>query len=108
MNLPTEVFGNVVVVHAPEELTEARCEELVPCLTSLERHNVVLDLNPIEVLDSKGLEAIWDGLDALRELDGELKISTDNAVNRKIMEITRLDLQVEVFESVVDAVRSFA
>jgi len=36
-----------------------------------------------------------------------LKISTDSAVNRKILEITRLDQQLEVFDSVIDAVKSF-
>jgi hypothetical protein len=30
-----------------------------------------------------------------------------NAVNRKILDITRLDQQLEVFESVIDAVKSF-
>ena len=39
---------------------------------------------------------------------GDLKISTSNAANRKILEITRLDQQLEVFDSVIDAVKSFA
>jgi hypothetical protein len=36
-----------------------------------------------------------------------LKISTGNLANRKILEITRLDQQMEVFETVIDAVKSF-
>jgi anti-anti-sigma regulatory factor len=36
-----------------------------------------------------------------------MKIAVANPANRKILEITRLDQQIEVFESVVEAVRSF-
>ena len=36
---------------------------------------------------------------------GEVKIATTNAANRKILEITRLDRQLEVFQSVIDAVQ---
>ena len=38
---------------------------------------------------------------------GDVKIATTNAINRKILEITRLDQQLEVFDSVIDAVKSF-
>jgi anti-anti-sigma regulatory factor len=38
---------------------------------------------------------------------GDLKIATSNPINRKILELTRLDQQLEVFDSVVDAVKSF-
>jgi hypothetical protein len=40
-------------------------------------------------------------------LTGDLKISTHNLANRKILEITRLDQQLEVYDSVIDAVKSF-
>jgi hypothetical protein len=37
-----------------------------------------------------------------------LKIASRNPLNRKVLEITRLDQQLEVFDSVLDAVKSFA
>jgi anti-anti-sigma regulatory factor len=40
-------------------------------------------------------------------LGGEVKIATTNPTNRKILEITRLDQQLEVFEDIVGAVRTF-
>ena len=43
----------------------------------------------------------------LRELGGDMKIATANHINRKILEITRLDDQLEVYDSVLDAVKSF-
>ena len=41
-------------------------------------------------------------------MQGDLKIATSNKANRKILEITRLDEQLEVFDTVIDAVKSFA
>ncbi|MFN0017969.1 MAG: STAS domain-containing protein [Pirellulaceae bacterium] len=107
MKLPTEIFGEVIVVHAPEELGGDTSAQFEKFITSLERFNVVLDLDGTESLESAGLEAILSAHEALREVQGDLKISTSNASNHKILEITRLDQQLEVYESVLEAVRSF-
>jgi anti-anti-sigma factor len=108
MKLPTEVFGHVVVVHTPEELGADTADQLEKYLTSQERNNVIVDLDGTETIDSGGLEALLTAQEALKALSGDLKISTSNLANRKILEITRLDEQLEVFETVIDAVKSFA
>src|SRR5688572_18950816 len=108
MKLPTEVFGDVVVIHTPEELGADTAHQLEKFLTSQERSNVIVDLDGSETIDSGGLEAILNAQEALRALHGDLKISTSNSANRKILEITRLDEQIEVFETVIDAVKSFS
>lgn len=107
MNLPTEIFGDVIVAHTPEELGSDQCDDFESCILTLERNKVVLDLDNTETLESKGLEAMLNIQDALREHEGEVKIATTNANNRKIFEITRIDQQLEVFDSVIDAVKSF-
>jgi anti-sigma B factor antagonist len=107
MNLPIEIFGDVVVAHAPDELTGEQADGLCQFLGGLEQHNVVLDLDRTESLDSGGLTALLDTQDMLRQLYGDLKIATTNASNRKILEITRLDQSLEIFDSVIDAVRGF-
>jgi anti-sigma B factor antagonist len=108
MKLPTEIFGEVVVIHTPEELSSDTAGQLEGYLTSLERNNVVVDLNGSETIDSSGLEALVGAQEALRALTGDLKLATSNPANRKILEITRLDQQLEVFDTVIDAVKSFA
>jgi anti-sigma B factor antagonist len=108
MNLPTEIFGEVIVVHTPEEVGSDQADRLEHHLTALERHKVVVDLDGTEQLDSAGLTLLMNAQEALRALDGDLKIATINATNRKILEITRLDQQIEVFDAVIDAVKSFA
>lgn len=107
MHLPTEVFGDVVVVHTPEELGSDQAESFEEFVGRLDRRRVVLDLDSTEMLDSQGLTAMLNSHDALREQGGDVRIATTNANNRKILEITRLDLQLEVFDSVIDAVKSF-
>jgi anti-sigma B factor antagonist len=107
MTLQTEIFDDVIVVHTPEELGADQSDAFENCILSLERRNVVLDLDATETLDSKGLTSLLNVQDKLRDAAGEAKISTNNAANRKIFEITRLDRQLEVFDSVVDAVKSF-
>jgi anti-anti-sigma factor len=107
MNLTTEVFGDVVVVHTPEELGSEQVDGFGNFLRSLDRSNVIVDLDGTESIDSRGLEALVDAIDFLRAEGGDLKVTTTNPVNRKILEITRLDHQIEVHESVIDAVKSF-
>jgi anti-sigma B factor antagonist len=107
MSFPTELFGNVVVVHAPEELRSEQSDELEELIPALERPNVVLDMDMAEYIDSRGLTALLNVQDWLRDMDGDAKIATANPINRKIFEITRLDQQLEVFDNIVDAVKSF-
>ena len=107
MKMPTEVFGDVVIVHAPEELGDDISMAFKKFMATLDQQKVVVDLDGTEALDSEGLEALLDAQDDLRESSGDLKIITSNNVNRKILEITRLNQHLEVFDSVIDAVKSF-
>lgn len=107
MNLPTEIFGAVIVVHTPEELGSDQTNGLEGYLGSLERNQVVVDLDNTEMINSRGLTVLMDVQEKLRQQGGQLRIATSNPMNRKILEITRLDQQLEVFSSVIDAVKSF-
>jgi len=107
MNLPTEIFGDTIVVHTPEELGSEQVDGFMAFIDRLERILVVADIDGTETIDSKGLTALLDAQDRLRILGGDLKLAATNPSNRKILEMTRLDQSLEVFESVVDAVRSY-
>jgi anti-sigma B factor antagonist len=106
MNLPTEIFGDVIVVHTPEELGADQAEMFEKYLATLDRQRVVLDLDSTELLDSRGLEAILNVQDRLRGQGGEVKIAAGNRSTWKIFEITRVDQHLELFDSVIDAVKS--
>jgi anti-anti-sigma factor len=107
MNLPMEIFGEVLVVHAPDELNEEQAGKFQQFLLQQERTKVVVDLDNVEAIDSMGLTALLNVQDDLRTSQGDLKLMVSNSVNRKILEITRLDNSLEVFGSVIDAVKSF-
>jgi anti-anti-sigma factor len=107
MNLPAEIFGSVIVVHTPEELGADQIGEFSGYMDSVERSQVVLDLDHTEMFDSAGLTAVLDAQDRLRQRGGAVKIATTNATIRKILEITRLEQHLEIFDSVIDAVKSF-
>jgi len=107
MQLPTEVFGNVIVVHAPEELSTEQAESFEQFLAQATPRQIVLDMDNTETLDSAGLTAMLNSQDRLRSQGGDVKIAASSAVTRKILEITRLDRQLDVFDCVIDAVKSF-
>jgi len=107
LNLPSEIFGNVIVVHTPEELAGETASQLELYVSKLDRKNIVLDVDSTENFDSEGLTALLDAQDALQQQGGQIKIAATNATNRKILEITRIDQHIDVFQSVIDAVKSF-
>lgn len=107
MTLTSETFGSVIVVHSPEDLSADQAPGFESQLRLADPPCVVLDMDDTELLDSSGLTAILDARDWLRDRQGDIKIATTNATNRKILEITRLDEQLELYESVIDAVKSY-
>jgi anti-sigma B factor antagonist len=107
MNLPTEIFGDVLVVHAPDELNEEQAGKFQKFVLGQDRVKVIVDLDTVESVDSSGLASLLNVQENLQASQGDLKLIAANTVNRKILEITRLDQQLEVFDSVIDAVKSY-
>ena len=110
MQITTEIFGNVLVAHTPDELTDDTSADFVNSLSEAinEQHfQVVLQMDRSEVLDSEGLTALLDLQDLTRERGGNLKISGLEEPGKKILEMTRLDQRIDLFDSVIDAVASF-
>jgi anti-sigma B factor antagonist len=110
MQISTETFGKVLVVHTPDELTEDTVPDLLRALKEPLQSGqvkVVLQMDRSEHYDSQGLTSLVDLQDEIREAGGNLKISGLVDPGRKIFEITRLDQRFDIFESIIDAVSSF-
>lgn len=110
MQIATELFGDVLVAHTPDDLTEDSALALLTALRGpIEKGNVriVLQMDRTDTYDSQGLTAILDLQDEVRQGGGNLKISGLGHPGRKIFEVTRLDRRLDIFESVIDAVASF-
>jgi len=109
MKLTTESFGAVTVIHTPEDLNErtgAVVRETVHSQLSQGRRSIVLDMTVTESFDSIGLSSLLDVKDSAVETGGDLKICGLTQTGLKIFSLTRLDHQFELFESLIDAVKS--
>ena len=110
MQIATETFGNVLVAHAPDELTEETISGFVDALVRTAEQgpvDIVLQMDLCDTYDSAGLTALLDLQDQLRKQGGNVKVSGLGDPGRKIFELTRLDQRFDLFESVIDAVASF-
>ena len=110
MAMTTETYGDVAVARLEDELTLDNAERfriiLEPPLEEGIRH-FVIDLEKTEYLDNAGLEAMFDLMEKLEGTGGQVKFSGLGPGCRKIFELTRLDRRVDIFDSLIDAVRSF-
>lgn len=110
MQITTETFGDVVVVHTPDDLMEETARLLAEAVGGhLQKGNsaIVLQMDRTDSFDSAGLTAIVDLQDLARQGGGTVKISGLPDLGRKIFEVTRLDRRFDLFDSVIDAVASF-
>ena len=110
MQILTETFGDVLVAHAPDELTDDAAHLLANTLgrtADAGQVKVVLQMDRSDAFDSAGLTTLLDLQDRLRDAGGGVKVCGLTATGRKIFEITRLDRRFELFDSLVDAVSSF-
>ena len=79
MNLPPEIFGDVIVVHTPEELGAEQCDGFEAYFARWKpqrrarpgRHGVDRQ---------QGLTALLNVQDMLREKGGDVKIATSNVI----------------------------
>ena len=110
MQISTETFGEVLVVHTPDDLTEETSRAFVAAVEgqlSNGRSSIVLQMDRSELFDSVGLTTLLDLQDQARRAGGTVKISGLVNPGRKIFELTRLDQRFDLFDSVIDAVASF-
>lgn len=110
MVFSTEIYGDVAIVRLEDELTGDTLPRFQAQLEGPLREgvrNFVIDMEKTEYLDSAGLEAIVDLMDQAHESAGQVKFSGLGNCCQKIFEITRLDRRVDVYETLIDAVRSF-
>lgn len=110
MPITTEQYGDVTVARLEDELTQENVSRFEAMLEQpLEEgiRNIVIDMEKTECLDNAGLEALDDLIRRLETAGGQLKTSGLGPTCRKIFELTRFDRRIDIFDSLLDAVRSF-
>ncbi len=110
MAIASETYGDVAVARLEDELTAdnvARFENILDQSVKEGVRNFVIDMEKTEYMDNAGLEAIDELSTRLENSGGQLKFSGLGPGCRKVFELTRFDRRFDLFDSLIDAVRSF-
>lgn len=110
MNLIVESFGDIAVVTVNEEQIDASTADhfrqaMAPVLKA--HRYVVLDLNRLNFIDSRGCGAILSCLKALTEAGGDLHLCRVNRPVRTVFDFIRLHRICDIYDTKEQAVDAF-
>jgi len=101
----------VVVKRMPERVNARSAREfwrdVQPFLT-VDRPQLVFDLSPVVQLDAAGVEMLLRCMSEAHKRDGDLKLASPSEQAAVVLELTRTERLFEIFETSLDAVRSFS
>jgi anti-anti-sigma factor len=72
------------------------------------RSRLVVDMAGVEFIDSSGLGALISGLKAARLAGGDMRIANAREQARTVLELTRLDRVLRLYDSVDEALTDYA
>lgn len=111
MRLESTIAGDVTVFKIIGELngdSKSKLNAAVSKAFGEQRRDCVLDLSEVTVVDSAGLEQITAIQRQCEEELGMARVCGADETLRKIFEMTRLNRQFEMFDSVDEALASLA
>jgi anti-sigma B factor antagonist len=98
---------SILAVHGEVDVyTAPRFRERLIELVSEGKHQIVVDLEGVDFLDSTGLGVLVGGLKRLRTHDGDLSLVCTQSRILKVFEITGLTKVFSIHESVDAAVNA--
>lgn len=110
MSGAAELYGSTLVLKTKGEVTEetlaAFKEEVQHHLAGSDVRDLVLDLAQVTYVDSVALEYVLTLQDMLAERLGQVRLAGADENVRKILEMTRLDEDFEMYEEVAAAVKA--
>jgi len=109
VSVTAETYGRAVVFNIKGDLTE----DILASLTEAVDHHlesdsvidVILNMEESPFLDSAALEHLLDVQDRLVERLGAVKLVNCDENVRKIIEMTRLDMDFETYDDIATAVK---
>jgi len=75
---------------------------------SVDRPQLVFDLSPVTQLDAAGVEMLLRCMSEAHRRDGDLKLAAPSEQAAVVLELTRTERLFEIYETSMDAVRSFS
>lgn len=101
----------VVVKRMPQRLNARAARDLLrdmEPLFSIDRPQLVLDLSEVLQLDAAGVEMLLRCMSEAHKRDGDVKLASLSPQAAVVLELTRTERLFEIYETSVDAVRSFS
>jgi anti-sigma B factor antagonist len=101
----------VVVKRMPERVNARSAREFwqdVQPFLSVDRPQLVFDLSPVMQLDAAGVEMLLRCMSEAHRRDGDLKLAAPSEQAAVVLELTRTERLFEIYETSMDAVRSFS
>jgi anti-anti-sigma factor len=103
--------GAIHILTGDEPINGATIGQLDSQLLACFSHGqpkVVVDLERVALIDSAGLEWLVDAAEKCFQRGGQVQIAAPSTLCNDILRITGVSEQIEVFDDVTSAVRSFA
>ena len=97
-----DLSGRLVVGEATSSLREK-----IRQLSESGRHNVIVNLQEVDYIDSTGLGGLVISYTTLKKAGGALKVANLSRRNIELLVLTKLSTVFEVFNDEQDAVNSF-
>lgn len=111
MKIGTQNYNDVTVMELQGEFTGEFAKTFTDTSTSVLAGGtigIVLDMSKVAFIDSQCLEQLLWLRDYCEENNRQLKLAGPDEYCTKILEITRLLPQLEVYDELAQAVKSFA
>ncbi len=112
MKITSREDNNVVVLELKGNIMGGEDESIfydkLHELLDQNKKKIVLDLAKVEWINSRGLGILISGLTTMRNNDGQLKLARVTEKVESLLTMTRLITAFENFDSVDEAVASFA
>jgi len=105
-----EQFGEVSAVTVAEEMDSRNAQQAKDQFKGLVgdgKSQIVVDLTPLNFIDSSGLGALVTALKAARQAGGDVRLCGLSTPVKSIFELTRLYRVFDIFENRSEAVASF-
>ena len=110
MNISCEEYDQVAVVTIDGELSQDTVEVFNNAVQEGlrdEHVRFVVNFEKVSLIDSQGLEALLCLKDQCQEKNGSVKLAALDETSAKILNMTRIDRSFDIYDELIEAVKSF-
>ncbi len=110
MKIDTQSHNDVIIVEMQGELIAEYLQQFQDAVSEIMADSptgIVLDMTNVGFIDSQGLERLLLLRDDCHKANCQLRLAGLDENCEKILEITRLQLQLDTYEELAEAVKSF-